>query len=210
MPYTADICNVFVDASMYFVSVSDSAIATLSERLTQMEGLIVHTSGSVSIDVLAGRFKNYGVLYPVQTFSKFRHVNFSDIPVFIEANSNDNLQILRNIASAISKKVYYASSAERMQLHLAAVFGCNFVNHLYHLSEQLAMKAGFDLAVLSPLMIETAHKAVASGSPRSVQTGPAARNDSDVMRKHLDFLSSQPDLKAIYSMMSDNIIKMRK
>ena len=209
VPYTADVGCIVDNASLYVISVSDSAIELLSERLTSLDGLIVHTAGSVPMDVFTGKLKNYGVLYPLQTFSKSRTVNFSEIPLFIEANSYDNLHVLRKVAEAISQNVYYASSTERVQLHLAAVFGCNFVNHLYHLSAQLARQASFDFSVLSPLIIETAHKALISGKPNDVQTGPAARNDREVMLKHLDLLSSLPRLKEIYEMLSESIRKLK-
>ena len=206
--YTADIGSIAGDAALYIISISDDAIEPISERLSMLNALVVHTAGSVPMDVFAGRLKNYGVFYPLQTFSKSRRVDFSEIPVFIEANSNENLQVLRKLAKAISKKVYHASSAERIQLHLAAVFGCNFVNHLYHLSAQLARRAGFDFAVLSPLIIETANKALVSGNPNEVQTGPAARNDGDMMRKHLEILDSMPEWKEIYRMLSENIVRI--
>jgi len=204
-PYTTDVGGIINDASIYFVSVNDDAIETVAESLTATNGLFVHSAGSVPIDVFAGKVENYGVLYPLQTFSKLRPVSFSDIPVFIEANTQDNLQILQTVAEAISHRVYHASSAERAQLHLAAVFGCNFVNHLYHLSAQIARQAGFDLDVLSPLILETARKALASGKPNEVQTGPAARNDQKVMQKHLKMLISKPERKEIYSILSESI-----
>ena len=208
VPYTVDIDCIINDADLYIISVSDNAIEMLSEHLTSLDGLVVHTAGSVPMDIFAGKIKNYGVLYPLQTFSKSRSVNFSDIPLFIEANSHENLQVLREVAEAISQKVYQASSPERMQLHLAAVFGCNFVNHLYHLSAEIIQQSGFDFAVLAPLLLETAHKALASGKPNEVQTGPAARKDYEVMRKHLDLLSEMPEWK-IYEMLSENIIRIK-
>ena len=208
-PYTTDMGSIIDDASLYIISVSDDAIEPLAERLTVTDRLVVHTAGSVPMDVFAGKLKNYGVLYPLQTFSKLRPVNFSDVPVFIEANTQDNLQKLRMIAQKISHRVYDASSEERMQLHLAAVFGCNFVNSLYHLSSQIAEQAGFDFSVLSPLIIETAQKAIASGNPKEVQTGPAARNDLNVIRKHLELLASRPIWKEIYALLSGNIGKTK-
>ena len=210
VPFTTDICRIDNNASLYIVSVSDSAIESLSESLTFVNGLVIHTAGSVPMDdVFAGKLNNYGVLYPLQTFSRSRQVNFADVPIFIEANTPDNLQVIRTVAESVSGKVYQASSAERMQLHLAAVFGCNFVNHLYHLSAQIAKQAGFDFSVLSPLLIETVHKALASGNPNEVQTGPAVRNDREVIRKHLELLSSNHELKNIYAMLSENIGRCR-
>ena len=209
VPHTTDMGCMIGDASLYIISVSDDAIEFLSERLNVGNGLVVHTAGSVPMDVFAGKFKNYGVLYPLQTFSKLRPVDFSEIPVLIEANSGDNLQILRMVAAAISRKVYDAPSEKRLQLHLAAVFGCNFVNHLYHLSAQIARQAGFDFSILSPLILETVHKALAAGNPKEVQTGPAVRNDLKVMRKHMDLLASHPEWKEIYALLSENIRKVK-
>jgi predicted short-subunit dehydrogenase-like oxidoreductase (DUF2520 family) len=205
VPYTADLDCIIRDASLYMVAVSDDAIETLLDGLSFIEGLVIHTAGSVPIDVFAGKLKNYGVLYPLQTFSKSRRVNFSDVPIFIEANTSANLQFLQTVAESISKNVYPCSSAMRLQLHLAAVFGCNFVNHLYHISSQLAMRAGFDFTVLTPLLLETTHKAIISKSPKDVQTGPAVRNDRKVMDKHLELLASNPEWKEIYELLSENI-----
>ena len=209
VPYTTDIGCITGDASLFIISVSDCAIRPLVAKLPSLEGLVVHTAGSVPMNVFSGKLRNYGVLYPLQTFSKSHQIDFSEIPVFLEANTHDNMQILRAVAETISQKVYHASSDERIQLHLAAVFGCNFVNHLYHLSAQLAREAGFDFSVLSALLLETVRKALASESPNEVQTGPAARNDRELIRKHLDMLSSQPEWAEIYGIITKNIIKMK-
>ena len=113
------------------------------------------------------------------------------------------------VAEAVSRKVYQASSVERMQLHLAAVFGCNFVNHLCHISAQIAQQAGFDFEALSPLILETIRKAIVSGNPGTVQTGPAVRGDHEVMRKQMELLAAHPEWQAIYATLSENIGKMK-
>ena len=207
--YTTDIDSIVNDASLYLISVSDDAIGYLCERLPLTGGLVVHTAGSVPMDVFSGRFDNYGVIYPLQTFSKMRPVDFQEVPLFIEANTQGNLLALRKVAEAVSRKVYEASSAERMKLHLAAVFGCNFANHLFHLSAQIAQQAGFEFSVLSPLILETVHKALASGNPKEAQTGPAIRNDRKVMQKHLDLLTAHPGWQEIYAILSENIMKVK-
>ncbi|MDR1154126.1 MAG: DUF2520 domain-containing protein [Bacteroidales bacterium] len=207
-PYTASISRIVDDASLYIISVSDDAIGSVLGSLNPA-GLVVHTAGSVPMDIFSGKLDNYGVLYPLQTFSKSRPVDFTGIPLFIEANTPDSLQQLRMVAGAISQKVYCASSEERMQLHLAAVFGCNFVNHLYHLSAQIAQQVGFNFDVLSSLALETARKAIASGNPQQVQTGPAVRGDRHVTDKHLELLAAHPVWQAIYAMLSENIGKVK-
>jgi predicted short-subunit dehydrogenase-like oxidoreductase (DUF2520 family) len=210
VPYATSISRIISDASLYIISVSDDAIEPLTGSLELADRLVVHTAGSVPMDVFAGKLDNYGVLYPLQTFSKSSPVDFTGIPMLIEANTPGNLQRLRMIAETISQKVYCASSAERMQLHLAAVFGCNFVNHFYHLSAQIAQQAGFNFDVLSPLILETARKAIASGNPQQMQTGPAARGDRNVMDKHMELLAAHPEWRTIYAMLSESIGKTKK
>jgi len=205
--YITDLESATVDASMYIISVKDDAIESVIKNLCSTDGLVIHTSGSVPMDIFAKKFQNYGVLYPLQTFSKQRPIDFSEIPVFLEASTSENLKIIRTVAEAISRKVYEASSTQRMKLHLAAVFGCNFVNHLYHLSEQIAKQAGFDINVLTPLILETAHKAIVSGKPKQMQTGPAVRNDQGIIPKHIDLLESNPDWQEIYAILTKNIGK---
>ena len=210
VPYTTDVGDIVTNASLYIISVSDDVVGTLAERLPLTDGLVVHTAGSVPMNIFAGKVTNYGVLYPFQTFSKIRPVNFSRIPVFLEANTPENLQLLRDVAGIISDKVYLATSEERMQLHLAAVFGCNFVNHLYHITAQITRQAGFKFEVLSQLILETAYKAIAFGNPQIVQTGPAVRGDRAVMNKHLEMLAAYPEWQGIYEMLSKSIEEENK
>ena len=206
VPYTTNINNVVHHASIYFISVCDDAIAPLSEKLVSSSGIIVHTAGSVPMDVFENKFDNYGVFYPLQTFSKRQQVDFSNIPIFVEANTQNNLNILQKIACSISQNVFEAGSQQRKQLHLAAVFCCNFVNHLYHLASEIAGQAGFNFNILSALILATAQKAVLSGNPKEVQTGPAVRNDRKVMEKHLDLLNAHPEWQEIYSILSKGIV----
>ena len=205
VPYTTRIDNIIDDASLYFLSVSDDAIESLSKNLNSTDGLVVHTAGCVPMKIFSGKFENFGVFYPLQTFSKKRSIDFSNIPIFVEANTQDNLHILQNVAKSISQNVYTAESQERAQLHLAAIFCCNFVNHFFHLSAKIVQQAGFDFNVLSSLISETASKAIVSGNPKEVQTGPAIRNDIKVMQRHLELLASNPQLQEIYAIISENI-----
>ena len=204
--YTTQLCNIVDDASLYIISVSDDAIESVSKSIRSTHGLVVHTAACVSMYIFSEKFENFGVFYPLQTFSKGYPVDFSDLPIFLEANTQENLHILLNVAKSISQNVFHASLEEREQLHLAAIFCCNFVNHLYHLSGKIAQRAGFDFKVLSSLISETAKKAIFSGNPNKVQTGPAVRKDRKVMQRHLELLESNPQWHEIYSMLSENII----
>ena len=133
--YTADIDRIDENADVYIISVKDDAISGIAERVCNKakNAALVHTAGSISMDVLKGKAKHYGVLYPMQTFSKNRKVDFRPIPCFLEASDDETLNTIRKIAESISDNVVLADSAKRKKIHLAAVLACNFTNHCYRL-----------------------------------------------------------------------------
>ena len=137
---TDDLASVESGADVYILAVKDSALETVAGALARngADGAVfLHTAGSVPMSVFEGRFMHYGVLYPMQTLSKYKDVEFSEIPFFVEGNSERALQLARALAESISEYVYNCSSEQRRHLHLAAVFACNFVNHCYTLSARL-------------------------------------------------------------------------
>jgi Uncharacterized conserved protein len=192
-------------ADIYIYSVSDSALCEMISRNPRKDGLHVHTAGSMSLALFEESKERGGVLYPLQTFSKEKAVDFKDIPLFIEATNADDLGILRELSTRLSHKVYEACSAQRQQLHLAAVFACNFTNHLYSIAESVLQEADIPFEVLRPLIQETIDK-TATLSPREGQTGPAVRKDFNVMEKHLDKLTDHPQWQEIYRLLSESII----
>ncbi len=192
-------------ADLYIIAVKDDAIPIITESLKDVNGLVVHTSGATAIDTLSAH-RNYGVLYPLQTFSKAKSIDFVDVPLCIEANNADSLELLKKVANKLSSPVYEVNSEKRKILHLAAVFACNFVNHLYVLSDKVVEHFGLDFEILKPLIMETALK-VQTELPINVQTGPAVRNDEQTMIKHQDLLSDMPELKEIYQTLSKSIKK---
>ncbi|MBB2144242.1 DUF2520 domain-containing protein [Pedobacter sp. LMG 31464] len=196
---TADIC---------IISVKDDAIAEIAEQLIDFKGLIVHTSGSVSMDVFANSSSNYGVLYPLQTFSKDKELSFATIPLCVEASNETALQLVKQLASQLSTHVVEINSEKRKILHLAAVFACNFTNHFYALAEEVLAANQLDFDILRPLITETAAK-VQHTLPLTVQTGPAIRNDEQTLKKHEELLLQQPQLLEIYKIVSESIKKTR-
>jgi predicted short-subunit dehydrogenase-like oxidoreductase (DUF2520 family) len=140
----------------------------------------------------------------MQTFSKAREVDFNSVSFFVEANGDSDLMVLKDMASALSPKVYEATSPQRTSLHMAAVFACNFTNHMYALSARLLEKNGLPFDAMLPLIDETARK-VHELHPQDAQTGPAVRRDENVMGKHLTMLEDEPGIKEIYKMISDSI-----
>lgn len=206
---TNDIKEIRNDADLYVFSVTDTALPTLIPQISQgkEDKVFIHTAGSMPLDVFKDQVQNYGVLYPMQTFSKMREVNFRTIPCFIEANNDKALAVISSLANELSDKVYQLTSNERKYLHLAAVFACNFANHCYALSADILNRHNIPFEIMLPLIDETALK-VHALSPIEAQTGPAVRYDENVMQKHLDLLLENPLVKEIYERMSLDIHRM--
>ncbi|MFZ4455257.1 MAG: Rossmann-like and DUF2520 domain-containing protein [Bacteroidales bacterium] len=195
-------------SDLYILSVKDDALVSLLSKIKTNDALWVHTAGSVPISVFEPFCKNFGVFYPLQTFSKSREVDFSEIPIYIESNSSESLETLRKLATSISKTAIEATSEQRKQLHLAAVFACNFTNRMYSIAAKLLEEKGLDFAQLLPLIDETARK-VHELLPKEAQTGPAIRFDETIIGNHIDALRDG-ELKHIYYMLSENIFQNKQ
>ena len=152
---------------------------------------------------------HYGVFYPMQTFSREREVNFSEIPCFLEASDNQALELIEQVATSVSQKVYCLSSEQRRYLHLAAVFACNFVNHCYAIACDLLKMNDIPFEVIYPLIDETARK-VHVMSPEQAQTGPAVRYDRNVIAKHSEMLQHNQIVREVYDKMSISINQKEK
>ena len=198
-------------ADLYIIAVSDRAIGEVCGELRlPSEAIVVHTAGSVAMDVIADRENRRGVLYAFQSFSKGRDICFADIPIFVEADNDTLEQRLLEFASRLSSRVLVANSERRRMVHLAGVLVNNFTNHLYTLGGEMLSGEGFDFSLLAPLVAETASKAIASGNPHSVQTGPAMRGDRAVCDKHIELLVHYPDLQRIYNVITESIWEISK
>ena len=175
-PWTNDLSALQEDGDLYVFSLKDTVLSDVISKVKPNNGMWVHTAGSMPMSVFEGYAQRFGVLYPLQTFSKGRNVNFDVIPIFLEANTDKNTDYLKNIASALSENVRFMSSEKRRSLHLAAVFACNFTNHIYTLSYKLLENESIPADVLLPLIDETVSK-IHSMPPAAAQTGPAIRYD---------------------------------
>lgn len=194
VPVTANIKKI-ANAEVYILAISDNALYDLSE-FKNLNGLIVHTSGATSMDILK-KFTNYGVFYPAQSFNINIPVDFSEIPIAIEANSILSEQILFHLANSISKKVYPINSEQRSALHLAAVFANNFSTFMYTQALEICNQHNIDFSILKPLIFETITK-LENELPNKIQTGPAIRNDEKTISKHLEELKNE-DQKKLYN-----------
>ena len=204
--YTNDIIHIPSEADLYIVAVKDEIVEQIIDAIKLEFGIVVHTAGSISIDIFKGKFENYGVFYPVQTFSKSRDINFSNIPICIESNSEILENKLLNLAKCLSNSVHVIDSEKRKMLHLAAVFACNFANHMYSVATEILNQSDIPFDLLKPLIAETAQKAIDS-DPQNAQTGPAVRNDQNVIKEHLEMLKDNPEYEKIYRFVSDSIYK---
>ena len=194
--------NNLAKADLYIIAVSDDAIATVSSQLAFKNRLVVHTSGSVSLDVLDKKNRK-GSFYPLQTFSKKKDVDFSQIPICLESENDSDFELLDKVAQSISNTVFKINSEQRKALHVSAVFVNNFVNHLYQMGNEICEANKVPFQILKPLILETANK-VMTLSPAAAQTGPAIRNDKQTIASHLDFLLEE-NQKNIYTILTQSI-----
>ena len=188
-------------ADVYLFSLKDDVISLLAKKLNYKKAFVLHTSGSTPLSVFS-HFERFGVIYPLQTFSRNKDVDFKKVPICIEANNEVDLQILEQLALEITTRVYKISSEQRKALHVAAVFVSNFVNYLYTEGQEICNKNEIPFEILHPLILETATKIV-DLNPKEAQTGPAKRNDQEVINSHLELLNMEQ--QKLYKLLTESI-----
>lgn len=203
--YTNNLNNIKTNADLYILAVSDDVIAEVAGLMPDIKGLVVHTSGFKSIDVLPIHFKRRGVFYPLQTFSESRNPSFEEIPLFIQTIMEEDQQILMELGKKLSNNVISTNDLQRKELHLAAVFVSNFSNAMYEIGAGLLKEFNLQFDYLRPLILETAHKACVL-QPEDAQTGPARRNDIGTINLHLEMLSQKTELSTIYKDITSYIL----
>jgi predicted short-subunit dehydrogenase-like oxidoreductase (DUF2520 family) len=196
----------FAEADFYIIALNDAALDHIERFPALKNKLVVHTAGSVSINALKNCSDNYGVLYPLQTLSKYT-IDIPEIPFLVDGNNKETLHKILGLARSISSNVVHANDTERLNYHVAAVFVSNFANHMYALAEIFCQKEKIEFKNMIPLVNEL-NRRVSLHSPFLTQTGPAMRDDIFTLNRHLQALSSHPDLKYIYLKMSESIIKI--
>lgn len=192
-------------ADIYILSVTDTALTQLAAELApRRDAMWFHTSGSVPAGVLDRLSAHYGVIYPLQTFTRGRRLDMRRVPIFIEGSDDAATEMALRLANAISRTVHPADSAARKRMHVAAVFGCNFVTHMLDIADRQLRADGLDISVLQPLIDETMRKCAEIG-PHAAQTGPARRGDNSIISAHEDMLSEE--LRPLYHLISQSIMK---
>jgi predicted short-subunit dehydrogenase-like oxidoreductase (DUF2520 family) len=201
--FTRDLKKINSDADAYIVAVKDDAIENVVSHLQLKDKLVVHTSGSVGIESLRKASINYGVMWPLQTFSK-NSVLQKNIPFCIEASSKKALKLIEELVKTMGGKAYSISSKQRAKLHLAAVFANNFTNHMFVAAYAILKDSNIPFDVLLPLIHETINK-FDKGNPLASQTGPAARGDKKTIKKHKKLLENSPQYLALYKLLTKSI-----
>lgn len=195
------------NADIYLFALKDSVLAEVIASMKNLgigkDALWVHTAGSMPLSVFEGI--NYSaVLYPMQTFSKKRTINFKEVPLFIEANNIQSSHIIETLAKKISDHVTWLDSDKRRYLHLSAVFANNFTNHCCTLAFKLLESQGIEGTTLLPLIDETIKK-LHTMSPQQAQTGPAVRWDENVISNQVKLLDGMPGLQQVYTLLTQSI-----
>ena len=204
--WTTDLTRLVADAGLYIVSLKDDVLVSRLPEIVhgREHSLWVHTAGSIPMDIWQGHASQYGVFYPMQSFSKQIATDFTEVPFFIEAVNDGVALEIEALAQRLSQRVFHATSEQRRRLHIAAVFACNFANHLWTLADDVLRDAGLPFDVMLPLISTTVDK-LKRLSPAESQTGPAMRRDHRVMQLHMAMLDK--DKALIYKTLSDNIMK---
>lgn len=192
------------NADLYIICVSDNSVESVSQLITKKDCLVAHTSGSLPKEILKGEYRKSS-FYPLQTFSKLKELDYEKIPLFVEAENQQDKHLLFEIASKISENVMESSYEKRKYIHLTAVFACNFVNHLFARAKEISDSQEIPFDYFLPLIDETVQK-IHEIEPKAAQTGPAVRNDVRVLELHEQLLKDES--LEIYKTMNHSIQKM--
>lgn len=204
--------DISLEADIYILAIKDDSIKIITEEISflgKYNKLIAHTSGSVASDVFTKHFANYGIFYPLQTFSTTKKVDFEKLPFCIYGNNSSTEKQLFQLAESICPNVYLINDEQRAILHVTAVIVNNFSNYLYGIAHDICADQNVPFDILKPLIYETVRK-IDLSSPQDVQTGPAVRGDLDTIAKHIEFLKKYPDHQALYELISSRIINQIK
>jgi len=195
------------EANIFIIAVPDDAVVQVLENMVLPErSMVVHTSGALPLSVIPKNIAGVtGVLYPLQTFSKNRKIAMESVPFLLESSHKEGHAILEKLLKDVSKHVFKVNSKQRSQLHVAAVFACNFTNYMLTSSQDILKKTKIDFNLLQPLVTETIQKSFEL-APKNAQTGPARRGDLQTLDKHMEILAKQPAYAEIYELLSQQIL----
>lgn len=194
----------FKDAKAIIVAVDDDEIENVAKQLSNVgDTLVIHTSGSVSIDALLPH-ENRAVLWLIESLRKDEKIAYKKIPAIVHYSNSYSNNLIYEIAKTISNVVHILADTERRALHLGAVMANNFTNHLFTLLKKFSDEKNIDFNLLQPIINSTLYNAQ-QNNPLTMQTGPAIRNDETTIDHHLKILQQNANLKEIYNAFTKSI-----
>lgn len=204
--FTDKISDISKNSDLYLVAVSDDSYIDLLKNISLKNKFIVHTSGSLDSEKLDSFSKRWGCLYPIQTIKKNQQIEWDNIPFYIEASNNNDLELLTDFCHANNLHYSVQNSNQRNKTHIAAVAANNFIYYLLSTIKEYCDKNKINFKNLKPLLDQSLNN-VLNFPAHQLQTGPAIRKDLKLIEKHLESLKSEKDLKEIYQLFSEKIIK---
>lgn len=194
-------------AEIFIIALADDSVEEVAQELILPDGAILaHTSGTLSIkSITYAATEDIGVFYPLQTLTQGTSVDFRHVPICVEGETKKARNQLLALAKSVSEHVQLLESGQRRLIHLAAVFACNFTNHMLTISKKLLEQHNLNYELLQPLITETINKSLEIG-PEKAQTGPAIRGDIETLDKQLDALEGDDQVAQIYKLISQHII----
>ena len=193
------------DADLILICVPDDQVKSVAESVQNSSAIIAHTSGNTSISALEGA-RRFGVFYPLQTFTKHRKVDMTEVPLCLEASDPAVMKTLVALAGKVTEKVVEINSRQRKFLHLAAVLVNNFSNFMYQMAED-TLKAGNWISNCLSHSSWKQQQKIDQLDPFLAQTGPARRGDKETMARHIELLDGEPEIQAVYQIISEQILK---
>jgi predicted short-subunit dehydrogenase-like oxidoreductase (DUF2520 family) len=200
---TSYISSIEKKADLMIIALRDEAVGYLVREIGQVNSILVHTAGALSINEVRGSNKSFGVLYPLQSLRKEIEI-LPALSILVEGNNAGTTRQLKEFAFSIAETVKEADDETRLKYHLAATMVNNFTNHLYKLASLFCEKENISFAALQPLIEETAIR-LRKTTPQKAQTGPAIRNDTITIQRHRDLLKEYPDILKYYNLFTDEI-----
>lgn len=199
------------EADVYMLSVPDDHIAPLATQIQSLGLLykpciVCHCSGALpaaQLSVLRQKGVYLASLHPVMSISK--HFTWpavlSDLFMTLEGD-NEACGALLKLLTPCGVRVLSIPCEEKLRYHIALVFASNYLVSLMDIGKRLLQPLGLAekdiLAMLRPLAMMSVDQATRIG-PYAALTGPIARGDTELVKKHIDWLREQaPSLVDVY------------
>lgn len=195
-----------IESDLIIVALKDDIIIDVLKGIESIKGLIVHTSGSFNSENLKSFSKRYGCIYPFQTFRKEIETRLEEIHFFIEANSIEDLGLIKVVSNLFTKQVVEMDSNKRKSLHIAGVGLNNFTHYLLSITKHYCEENSLNPEYLTNLLLQTVNNSFYVDGALKMQTGPARRGDVSIIKEHISQLDNSPKYQKIYKTFSQLIL----